>query len=96
MPSSELTGASIAAFREGAADPWLVSEDMADEPLPLHSECSIVTLEPTQHLAGLEANQWVEDHDGEGLDDHLPLYPPPPPASSSIVSSETLSPSSRA
>lgn len=96
MSSSELTGASIAAFREGAADPWLVSEDMVDEQLPLHSGCSVTTLEPTQHLAGLEANQWAEGHDGEGLDDHSPLYPPPPPDSPSIVSSETLSPSSRA
>lgn len=96
MSSSELTGASIAAFREGAADPWLVSENMADEQLPLHSGCSVTTLEPTQHLAGLEANQWAEGHDGEGLDDHSPLYPPPLPDSPSIVSSETLSPSSRA
>jgi hypothetical protein len=86
MPSSEWTGASTAAFREGAADPWLVSEDMADEPLPLHSECSIVTLEPTRQLADPQANQWAEDYDWEGLDDHLPLYPPPPPDSSSRYS----------
>lgn len=92
MSRSNSTDASIVAFREGAADPWLVSEEMVDEQLLLDS---VATLKPT-HLAGPEVNQWVEGCDAEGVGDHSPLYHPLPPAFPSVVSTETLGPSSRA